>query len=778
LPKEFFLNRVWNWFSKFDMFVRLYIATMLLIILAIPIMVTQQTNRSSHAAGNSYYVAKNGSDSNPGTETSPWLTIQKAVNTVSAGDTVYVKEGNYNEKVSFVGSPANLTFKAYSGTKPVISGIGLTGSGDGIIYIRNTDYLTIDGFEIAHTTASTGGYGVYAYRDIDHLTLKNLTIHDINRGGVRIDGTYDNAGAQRPAMNGSVTNLLIDGIQVYDTNRVIPSDEITSLIRVNGAEIKNSVFHDPGLNPLDRSGAVALGKNGVDLKNGCANISIHDNEIYGSGYTYGGSSMGTMWEGIYIDNNAQNQGNIKIYNNYIHDTWGGIELGSEEAGHTTLTNVDIYNNIFYNNQYALRVYPNDFDRTYKFINNTAYKNYNTIYEHPFGNGKNINCVIRNNILYGTSGADPLINIGNFAVSGKPTIDHNIYYNSAGYGSLLTTLTGGYTPANPLFVDINANNFKLQSVSPVINAGSSDNAPSTDYDDTPRPQGAGHDIGAFEYKGTANPTVANFPTPTVTQTSAPTKTPTAIPTKTLTPVPTKVPTIAPTKASTTIVPTTSTTTLQNGLLGWWKFDGNTLDSSSYGNNASVGGAVLTVDRQNQTNKAYKFDGSNDYIQIATANKLDMGTGDRTIAGWFKFGRSSFSTYETLYFSGAGSGGTNQDGIFIYVYNSSSINVAFSDGTATRLIKQFNANKSLYDGAWHHLAFVFDRDANLNLYVDGVVSSTGGFNISSQKGDVNDIYEKYIGRVISGGYPFSGNMDDLRIYSRALSASEISTLYKTY
>jgi len=215
-----------------------------------------------------------------------------------------------------------------------------------------------------------------------------------------------------------------------------------------------------------------------------------------------------------------------------------------------------------------------------------------------------------------------------------------------------------------------------------------------------------------------------------------------------------------------------------LLGWWKFDGNTLDSSSYGNNASVGGAVLTVDRQNQTNKAYKFDGSNDYIQIATANKLDMGTGDRTIAGWFKFGRSSFSTYETLYFSGAGSGGTNQDGIFIYVYNSSSINVAFSDGTATRLIKQFNANKSLYDGAWHHLAFVFDRDANLNLYVDGVVSSTGGFNISSQKGDVNDIYEKYIGRVISGGYPFSGNMDDLRIYSRALSASEISTLYKTY
>lgn len=47
--------------------------------------------------GKIYYVAKNGNDSNPGTESQPWRTIQKAAETLVAGDTVYIKAGTYNE---------------------------------------------------------------------------------------------------------------------------------------------------------------------------------------------------------------------------------------------------------------------------------------------------------------------------------------------------------------------------------------------------------------------------------------------------------------------------------------------------------------------------------------------------------------------------------------------------------------------------------------------------------------------------------------------------------
>src|SRR5437016_2111645 len=50
--------------------------------------------------GIAFYVSTTGSDSNPGTVTSPWRTIQHASNSVQAGDTVYVRGGVYNESVN------------------------------------------------------------------------------------------------------------------------------------------------------------------------------------------------------------------------------------------------------------------------------------------------------------------------------------------------------------------------------------------------------------------------------------------------------------------------------------------------------------------------------------------------------------------------------------------------------------------------------------------------------------------------------------------------------
>ncbi|MBC8453594.1 hypothetical protein H8D64_00895, partial [PVC group bacterium] len=81
------------------------------------------------AAGN-YYVNTNGSDSANGSFAAPWLTIQHAVNNVSAGDTVYARSGLYSEQVTFSNSGSavsgHITLKNYANENPIIDGTSLT----------------------------------------------------------------------------------------------------------------------------------------------------------------------------------------------------------------------------------------------------------------------------------------------------------------------------------------------------------------------------------------------------------------------------------------------------------------------------------------------------------------------------------------------------------------------------------------------------------------------------------------------------------------------------
>ena len=53
---------------------------------------------------------------------------------------------------------------------------------------------------------------------------------------------------------------------------------------------------------------------------------------------------------------------------------------------------------------------------------------------------------------------------------------------------------------------------------------------------------------------------------------------------------------------------------NGLVGWWPFNGNANDESGNGNNGTVNGATLTTDRFGISNKAYNFDGIDDFIDL--------------------------------------------------------------------------------------------------------------------------------------------------------------------
>ena len=106
----------------------------------------------SHAAA--YYVSTTGSDSNQGTQASPWKTIQKAANTASAGDTVYINAGTYSETVTLAKSGSAGSMITFSALGQAI----LRGN----LYFNGKTYITVNGLTVSPPTA-----GIYQAITVD-----------------------------------------------------------------------------------------------------------------------------------------------------------------------------------------------------------------------------------------------------------------------------------------------------------------------------------------------------------------------------------------------------------------------------------------------------------------------------------------------------------------------------------------------------------------------------------------------------------------------------------
>lgn len=203
-------------------------------------------------------------------------------------------------------------------------------------------------------------------------------------------------------------------------------------------------------------------------------------------------------------------------------------------------------------------------------------------------------------------------------------------------------------------------------------------------------------------------------------------------------------------------------LNNGLVAWYPFDGNASDMSGNGNHGTVQGATLGADRHGHANKAYSFDGVNDYIELELlkGDNFRFAFSNVTLSAWIKTTRSLGTIFGKTLSSWVAPGKA------ILVYNGY-LNYD-QCGTGGRI-----ANAPLInDGNWYQVVTVLDNQNNVEFYVDGVFRGNSQRNSEYWIEDA-PTHNFYIGT--KGNMLFGGNIDDIRLYNRSLSAAEVLALY---
>ncbi len=413
-----------------------------------------------------YYVDQNhpeASDTNPGTESLPWLTIQKAADTIIAGDMVYIKEGIYNEQVipQNSGSSGNhITYLAYPGDTVTIDGTGIPlPDWYGVFDITGKSYIKVSGLRVINSTDS----GILAWGS-NHIIIENNYTYNTVSSGI---GVW------------SCSNIIIDGNEVELACNDGLQECITVAVTDTFEVMNNHVHHGgPGTN----------GGEGIDAKDGSSNGIIYKNYVH---------DMNSNRLGIYVDAWDKHTYNIDVYQNTVHNCAHGITVASEAGG--LLENVRIYNNIAYDNEEVgiwianWSLAPQQPMKDIYVINNTLYNNGN-----EWGGGINVMnsdaeyVVIRNNICSQNLSFQIVIE----DAPQNLFVDHNLIDGFRGYPGEI--FGSDSVVGDPMFVNSAEADFHLQVTSPAINSGSSVDAPNFDFDGNPRPQGAGYDIGAYEY----------------------------------------------------------------------------------------------------------------------------------------------------------------------------------------------------------------------------------------------------------------------------------------
>jgi len=200
---------------------------------------------------------------------------------------------------------------------------------------------------------------------------------------------------------------------------------------------------------------------------------------------------------------------------------------------------------------------------------------------------------------------------------------------------------------------------------------------------------------------------------------------------------------------------------SGLVAWWAAEGNANDNVGTNNGALNGGVTYA---SGEVGQAFKFSGTNSYVAVPSSPNLKFSN-TFTVEAWINY--NSTGGNETIVTKGQDANTAMDWQVAIHgghLYSDIFVSGVQSPGTF---------NTALVPGTWYHVAVTYDG-SNLRGYVNGALDGTVGYTGTLRTTD----YALRIGAYapVSGDTEFfSGKVDELSLYNRALSSNEVAAIY---
>lgn len=210
-----------------------------------------------------------------------------------------------------------------------------------------------------------------------------------------------------------------------------------------------------------------------------------------------------------------------------------------------------------------------------------------------------------------------------------------------------------------------------------------------------------------------------------------------------------------------------------MVSWWTGDSTTLDYFGRNDGLTTSPVLYTT---GEVADAFSFAGTQ-YVQVPQNSSLEPST--LTIDAWVN---AAASPGQYRYVVSKGGVGDNGGSYALYTAVSGGLRFYIFDGSVITLSP--DAGPGIWDGNWHHVAGSFDGAA-LHLFVDGAevgagtpISTTIFYGLTGDSNVTNDLFigdynPNCVGCALP--YAFTGEIDEVELFQRALSSAEISAIF---